>query len=267
MSEETTQIPVKKKTRQELRNISAKGETYNKIIKKLIKNNTRSKSEKPQDLETIKILPELLKTKAETKPTKIDVEKIAENLEKKEKWVSQAIDTLSNQNLIKTEEHEKGRKIKITEKGLNLATSLWRQLQKQYFQNLQELKLKGKVVSGLGEGSYYINQSGYQKQFKQKLGFKAYPGTLDLKLKPSHLKMKKWLEDEKGIDIKGFETEERSFGPVKCFEASVKEKKAAIVLPKRTHHEEDILEIISPTELRKEHNLEDGDELEIEVKI
>ncbi len=38
MNDESTQVPVKKSTRQKLRDIGSKGETYDEIINKLIKN-------------------------------------------------------------------------------------------------------------------------------------------------------------------------------------------------------------------------------------
>lgn len=38
MNDESTQIPVKKSTRQKVRDIGSKGETYDEIINKLIKN-------------------------------------------------------------------------------------------------------------------------------------------------------------------------------------------------------------------------------------
>jgi len=37
--EETTQIPVKKRTRQKLRNLGRKGQTYDEIINNLIETN------------------------------------------------------------------------------------------------------------------------------------------------------------------------------------------------------------------------------------
>ena len=34
----------------------------------------------------------------------------------------------------------------------------------------------------MGEGSYYMSLKGYKKQFKEKLGYEPFPGTLNLKL-------------------------------------------------------------------------------------
>ncbi|KXA88955.1 hypothetical protein AKJ61_03900 [candidate division MSBL1 archaeon SCGC-AAA259B11] len=70
-----------------------------------------------------------------------------------------------------------------------------------------------------------------------------------------------------GRTISSPSTKERSFGRVKCFPSKINGEEAAVVLPFRTHHEEDILEIISPLKIRDRFDLEDGDELEIEVEI
>ena len=68
--------------------------------------------------------------------------------------------------------------IKITDKGLNI-------LRKEYsdYQRLFELAdyitIRGVLTSGLGEGKYYVTQKGYMTQFKKKLWFKPYKGTLN----------------------------------------------------------------------------------------
>src|SRR5918912_644876 len=44
------------------------------------------------------------------------------------------------------------------------------------------IDFKGTIVSGMGEGAYYMSLAGYKKQFKEKLGYEPYPGTLHVKL-------------------------------------------------------------------------------------
>ena len=38
------------------------------------------------------------------------------------------------------------------------------------------LSLKGKIVTGLGEGAYYMSLDGYKSQFASILGFIPFPG-------------------------------------------------------------------------------------------
>ena len=68
-----------------------------------------------------------------------------------------------------------------------------------------ELTVTGEVFSGLGEAAKYISMEGYMKQFKSKLGFSPYPGTLNLKLlSDNDLKVRKLLITGGGIYIDGF---------------------------------------------------------------
>ena len=267
MSNEKTQIPVTKDTRQKLRNISAKGETYDQIIKKLVESREVSQTLEGFQFGKVNLLLELVEENADVSPIEISLEKVAERLEREEKTVSEWLEVLSEQGYIERKKEGDLEKLALTQEGLKVLTNIWEKLREIFCEGTDRIELHGEVVSGLGEGGYYIGQKGYQTQFKKKIGFEAYPGTLDLKLHPSSLKLKKWLKMRDGIEIEGFSTEERSFGPAKAFSSNIKGKEAAIVIPYRTHHGEDILEIISPIELREEFGLEDGDELKIEVEI
>ena len=42
--------------------------------------------------------------------------------------------------------------------------------------------MEGIVTSGLGEGYFFMSMEHYKKEIKEKLGFEAYPGTLNLKI-------------------------------------------------------------------------------------
>ena len=53
---------------------------------------------------------------------------------------------------------------------------------KQIFEFTDRVLIKGKVISGMGEGRYYTEQDGYIQQFKEKLGFIPFPGTLNVEI-------------------------------------------------------------------------------------
>lgn len=119
-------------------------------------------------------------------------------------------------------------------------------------------KLKGKIVTGLGEGQYYISRDGYRKQFNLKLGFDPSPGTLNLKL------AEPFPQTEVGsIEIEGFEDKNGKFGGCKCYLVKISDIKGAIVRPERSNYPPDLIEVIAPVHLRKALNLKDGDELEL----
>ena len=47
---------------------------------------------------------------------------------------------------------------------------------------MTSIEFRRKIVSGMGEGAYYMSLKGYRNQFIEKLGYEPYPGTLNVKL-------------------------------------------------------------------------------------
>lgn len=156
--------------------------------------------------------------------------------------------------------------IKLTPRAMELVKCIV-EILKDYFKELTIIKLVGYVISGLGEGRYYMSLEGYVRQFIEKLGFKPYPGTLNVRLKTEYLKYRFYLERLPGIYIHGFTNGDRTYGGVKCFKASINGYPGAVLIIERTHHGPDIIEVISEYKLRDVLNLKDGDEIEILVHL
>ena len=150
--------------------------------------------------------------------------------------------------------------IKITDKGLNI-------LRKEYsdYQRLFELA-DYITIRGVGEGKYYVTQKGYMTQFKKKLWFKPYKGTLNIKISGRELNKIELIRNLEGIPIQGFEDAGRTFGKGKCFLCDIQGVECAIMLPHRSHYE-NVIEIISLHYLRDKLKLKDGDVVEIRVAL
>jgi riboflavin kinase len=133
---------------------------------------------------------------------------------------------------------------------------------RQIFEFTDRIIFKGKVLSGIGEGRYYTEQSGYVEQFKEKLGFVPFPGTLNIEIELIERNKLRMLKDSNAININDFKNKNRTFGAVRCFRAKINGIDGAIVLPLRTHYS-NVLELISEFHLRKKLNLKDGDCVEI----
>jgi riboflavin kinase len=129
--------------------------------------------------------------------------------------------------------------------------------------------LEGTIFSGLGEGAYYVRQDSYQKQFLEKLGFYAYPGTLNVKLTSDYdIKSSQELENYPAIEIEGFQDETRTFGSVRCYPVMINNKaKGALMIAFRTHYDSSVLEIIAPQYLRKKLRLKDGQKIKLEIFV
>jgi len=119
----------------------------------------------------------------------------------------------------------------------------------------------GVVEKGIEEGAYYVSQKQYQQQFKAKLGFNAFPGTLNLKVDKEELAQ--FLANKEVIKISGFITKTRSFGALTCYKVRINQIEASVVKPERARHPDDIIEIIAPVNLRSSLNIKDGDKVKL----
>jgi len=160
----------------------------------------------------------------------------------------------------------RGQRVRITPAGLAALRLMHRELEAIFGLKPRSFKLAGRVISGVGEGSYYMSQRGYREQFDRELGFDPYPGTLDIKLDGASLELKAVLIQLPGKQVESFKTNERTFGLVKFFPAKLKDKKAALILPLRSHYA-DVVELIAPKKLRESLKLKDGDVVQVEVMV
>ncbi|NVM54850.1 MAG: DUF120 domain-containing protein [Candidatus Helarchaeota archaeon] len=198
----------------------------------------------------------------------------AERIGASQQTASRRLKDLEKNGLITRVISHKGQAIRITREGLDLLQKIYLLLNSIFAQKVQELsicKLEGEIFSGMGEGAYYVMQKGYLEQFEKKLGFNPYPGTLNIRLKKQpDLQIRRVLESDAypGIVIAGFKDKQRTFGAVKCFRVKINESlPGALLLIRRTHYRDDVLEIISPKFLRDALNLKDGDKIGVTIEL
>ena len=129
------------------------------------------------------------------------------------------------------------------------------------------LQLEGKLVSGMGEGAYYMSLDGYKRQFRGAIGYVPFPGTLNVLLdQPHHAMTAERLDAMDGVLINGFSDGRRTYGWVRCFAATVNSSIACHVIRlERTHHDPDTVEIISSVCIRDAGMLDDGSPVSVQV--
>lgn len=126
----------------------------------------------------------------------------------------------------------------------------------------KEVILKGKVFSGSERGRHFVNLPWVKKQINAKLGFDPYTGTLNLKV-TNEMYIQE-LHKANGIKIKP----EKGYCKGKIFKALVMKKiEGAVILPDTPEYPHDILEILAPVNLRETLGLEDGEMVEVAIKI
>ena len=194
----------------------------------------------------------------------ISTTELGEELGVSQQTASNRLRALMEAGLIERHRGTRKHSIGLTRKGLGLLRKEFGDYQR-IFDVERLIRITGKVSAGLGEGQYYLKRSEYKNQLSAKLGFVPYEGTLNLTvIGPELAKLDQFPETEK-IHIDGFKAEGRTFGTASCIPVQIGNVKAAIVLPKRSHHSH-VLEIISATYLRDEFGLKDGDTLTLDIE-
>jgi riboflavin kinase len=218
----------------------------------------KGKLMKPYLLQTLKELALLgaLKNKIE-----ISSIELGKQIDASQQTASRYLLGLDKKGFIIREFGIKKQLITITNSGEELLQKEYMHF-RQIFEFTDRIIFKGKVLSGIGEGRYYTEQSGYVEQFKEKLGFVPFPGTLNIEIELIERNKLRMLKDSNAININDFKNKNRTFGAVRCFRAKINGIDGAIVLPLRTHYS-NVLELISEFHLRKKLNLKDGDCVEI----
>ncbi len=208
--------------------------------------------------EKIELLLKLAELGAIGEKKEVTLRELASILDTSPQSVLRLIRDLEREGLVSRETSGRKTRLELTEKGLEYLERLHERLEKVLYQGL----ILGEVVSGLGEGSYYVQL--YKDRIKEYLGFEPFPGTLNVKvLFPKTIFDA--LADVRPILIPGFVRDGRTFGDVKAYPVRVEGIEGAIVVPSRTVHPPKIAEIIAPVNLRETLRLKDGSRIRIQA--
>ena len=194
---------------------------------------------------------------------------LGKNIKKSQQAASKHLIELENNQFIERIISGRNISVKITPKGFSEIIRLSTILQKSLNSSPSDVELQGTLVSGMGEGAYYMSLKGYTKQFKAKIGYVPFPGTLNVKLdKKVHQEVIKQFETLNGITIKSFSDGKRTYGWVKCFAAKINQKiDCQLIILERTHHDRSIIELISKICIRKSGKLKDGSKVTIKILL
>ncbi len=159
--------------------------------------------------------------------------------------------------------------VRITPKGFSEITKISSILQNSLDSSPSCVDLGGILVSGMGEGAYYMGLDGYTRQFVSKIGYNPFPGTLNIRLDDKiHREALKQFDTLEGIKIDGFSDGKRTYGWVKCFPAKLNDSvDCELVVLERTHHDGSIAELISKVSLREAAELHDGSKVYVRIPI
>lgn len=217
------------------------------------------------DAETIHALKELALLGAVQSFVEVSSGELAKRLRTSQQTASRRMLELERFGHLRREKGVRRQLVRLTEEGVSVLLDEF-SVYKRIFEARKELQIRGRATSGLGEGRYYLDQKGYVDQFLAKLGFRPYPGTLNLEIRGAELNKLRILKASPAIIIEAFQDQERTFGAVDAWHARVREVNCAAILPQRTHHSR-TLELIAVEYLRDRLKISDGDELEVLVQL
>ncbi|MHA1769102.1 MAG: DUF120 domain-containing protein [Candidatus Thorarchaeota archaeon] len=151
-----------------------------------------------------------------------------------------------------------GMLLQVTKKGTQELMQVVKNLEIAFTPPQEEVVISGRVVTGLGEGAYYVDM--YSSRLQKALGFKPHLGTLNIKIVDDESrKALGRMKNTPPLVLTGFEHKGRTFGDVICYRVMVNNDiEAAVVIAQRTHHQDDVLEVVAPINIREKLNLEDN---------
>ncbi len=126
--------------------------------------------------------------------------------------------------------------------------------------------IAGKVVSGAGEGAYFTQINWVQDQCQERLGFKPYPGTLNLEISSEYIPVIESLNQEEGVELI---SPDPKFCNAKAFPVTLGDISGALIMPdeKVRIHAKNIIEIIAPLNIKASLNIGDGDFISAGIKL
>ena len=158
-------------------------------------------------------------------------------------------------------------RVRLTPAGLGAVRSFYGELADVFEKTRGRLTFTGKVFSGIGKGKYYVGHPEYQKRFDAALGYRPYPGTLNVKLEDEKfVELLKTLRSMGGIRIEGFTRGREGFSALTCFEGSLSGERVTLLFIDITHYNESVVELISPAYLRGRFSLKDGDSVTFTIE-
>ncbi|MFD1640417.1 CTP-dependent riboflavin kinase [Halohasta litorea] len=200
---------------------------------------------------------------------KVSCASLADRLDASNQTASRRLQELESGGLLDREIVADGQWVSLTEAGERTLRSEYADY-RQLFEESAGLSLSGTITTGMGEGKHYISLPGYERQFESELGYTPFPGTLNLDLDEPSVRSRPELSAQASVAIDSWEDGDRTFGAATCYPARLEAdgetyEPTHVIVPDRTHHDEEHLELIAPEKLRDALALDDGDTVSIHL--
>jgi len=207
------------------------------------------------------------------KDTLVSTPELCQNLDISQQTISRRIIELEKAGYILRNFNNRGGELDITTKGYIQLESIYKNLHIIFTKGSCIETYTGLLQTGLGEGASYIKNPKYLKQFKERLGFEPFYGTLNVHLEPALYNiLQEQAKNTEEIIIDGFRDQDRAYGEVRCIKTEIwarnqkhRRVMGALLRIQRTSHDPYLLEFIAEKYLREYFNLVDGDEIQFQI--
>lgn len=134
--------------------------------------------------------------------------------------------------------------------------------------NTQMIERTGDVTIGMQRAKEFLTLEGYESQFIEQLGYRPYPGTLNIEFEDGWRDL---LQDRDPIGIEEWTDGNQTYGAVDCYPATASSQDRApiavhVVVPRRTDHDDSTIELLAPRNLRDTLDVTDGDRVTIRLE-
>ena len=125
-------------------------------------------------------------------------------------------------------------------------------------------EISGRVVTGAGKAAQFTQLDWVQEQCYTKLGFRPYPGTLNLEVAEKCLPVVDVLRREEGIRLVPPDPE---FCAATVLPLSVGTVSGALIVPEASVniHGRNIIEVLAPVRLKDALGLNEGERITLEI--
>ena len=165
-------------------------------------------------------------------PVFVSTQSIGTMLAISQQTASRRLKGLETQGLITRSLTADGQHVTVTKQGEDELRREFQEYSRIFTEGGKLYSLHGAVVSGIGEGKYYMSLPDYKAQFKTILGFEPYPGTLNIRLAHASIAVRKKIDALDWIRVKGFSADGRTFGDAKCIPCRIGTISCGIVVPR-----------------------------------
>ena len=218
----------------------------------------------PEDLQCLKAIA-LMGISGSGNPVRVSSHLVGSALGASPQTASRRLQSLERNRCIVRTSKPDGQFITITRDGEEELRREYADYRRIFEKGTKQYLMTGRVITGLGEGRYYMALGPYREQFAEHLGFEPFPGTLNLRLDQQSVGIRRELDRQEWVKISGFVADGRTFGEARCIPCRIGDIPCGIVVPGRTHYPEDIVELVAPIELRPALGVKDTDIVTVEV--